>query len=103
MLAKRYFNVNFFSVDSSAQFRLKSEREWEDRQNQFTSEFFSLDLKLLESSISCVPLNTVLNMEDHEFDVSYNLPLPHRLVLNKLSVFVTNTVFIYRSNWNGSI
>jgi hypothetical protein len=58
-----------FTVGPSAQFRLKSEREWEDRQTGFSTEFFSLDLKILESAISCVPLKTILKMKDEEFDV----------------------------------
>ncbi len=59
----------FISVGSSAQFRLKSEREWEERQNVFTTEFFSLDIRVLESAIACIPLHTQLQMDENEFDV----------------------------------
>ncbi len=49
--------------------RFKSEREWEEGQKELSGELFSVDLRRLESSISCIPLKTILNMGDQEFDV----------------------------------
>ena len=53
---------------SDSMFRLKAEKEWEQKQTMFTNEIFSLDLTNLEKAVSCVPLPTQLGISKLEFE-----------------------------------
>ena len=55
------------SRSSESMFRLKSEKEWEEKQNLFTNEIFSLNLTNVEKVLSCVPLPVQLGISKSEF------------------------------------
>ena len=55
------------SRSSESMFRLKSEKEWEEKQNLFTNEIFSMDLTNVEKVLSCVPLPVQLGISKSEF------------------------------------
>jgi len=49
-------------VGSDAMLRTKLEREWEEKQQTFNTEYFALDLNNLEKAISCIPLHKQLDV-----------------------------------------
>lgn len=55
------------SRSSESMFRLKSEKEWEEKQNLFTNEIFSMNLTNVEKVLSCVPLPVQLGISKSEF------------------------------------
>ena len=55
------------SRTSESMFRLKSEKEWEEKQNLFTNQIFSMDLTNVEKVLSCVPLPVQLGISKSEF------------------------------------
>jgi len=68
--------ADFDYVMASAQgaeshFRLKSEKEWENHNenvSELSEEFFSLDLTELERSVSSIPLHLQVCLAEEEFD-----------------------------------
>ena len=56
------------SRSSVSMFRLKAEKEWEEKQTMFTNEIFSLDLTNLEKAVACVPLPVQLEIPKSEFE-----------------------------------
>jgi hypothetical protein len=56
------------SRSSDSMFRLKAEKEWEEKQTMFTNEIFSLDLTNLEKAVACVPLHVQLDISKSEFE-----------------------------------
>lgn len=53
---------------SQSLFRTKAEKEWEIKQNAFTSEFFSLDLKKMGDLIESIPLYEQIGMNPGDID-----------------------------------
>jgi len=56
------------SSDASDHLQLKAEKEWENRVQDFNSEFFALNLNNLETKISCVPLHQLLSISEEDLD-----------------------------------
>ena len=70
---ERYADVLAGAGGSASLLRLRAEREWEaeqERDAQFTSDLFSLDLQRLEAAVSCVPLYRQLDIPEEEIEVS---------------------------------
>ena len=76
-----YVIQNALKADSM--FRMKAEKEWEEKQTMFTNEIFSLDLANLEKAVSCVPLPVQLGMSRSQFDEKLFCPDAYNCLVDK--------------------
>ena len=76
-----YVIQNALKADSM--FRMKAEKEWEEKQTMFTNEIFSLDLVNLEKAVSCVPLPVQLGMSRSQFDEKLFCPDAYNCLVDK--------------------
>ena len=71
------------ALKSDSMFRMKAEKEWEEKQTMFTNEIFSLDLTSLEKVVSCVPLPVQLGISKSQFEEQLFCPDGYRHLVEK--------------------
>ena len=76
-----YVIQNALKADSM--FRMKAEKEWEEKQTMFTDEIFSLDLANLEKAVSCVPLSVQLDISRSQFEEKLFCPDAYQCLAEK--------------------
>ena len=76
-----YVIQNALKADSM--FRMKAEKEWEEKQTMFTNEIFSLDLANLEKAVSCVPLPVQLDISRLQFEEKLFCPDAYECLADK--------------------
>ena len=76
-----YVIQNALKADSM--FRMKAEKEWEEKQTMFTNEIFSLDLANLEKAVSCVPLPVQLDISRLQFEEKLFCPDAYQCLAEK--------------------
>ena len=80
------------ALKSDSMFRMKAEKEWEEKQTMFTNEIFSLDLANLEKAVSCVPLPVQLNISKSQFKEQLLCPETYQHLVDKAKINFENWV-----------
>lgn len=71
------------ALKSESMFRLKAEKEWEEKQTMFTDEIFSLNMTNLEKAVSCVPLPVQLDIPKLQFEENLFCPDGYKNLVEK--------------------
>merc|ERR1712156_639839 len=80
------------ALKSDSMFRMKAEKEWEEKQTMFTNEIFSLDLANLEKAVSCVPLPVQLNISKSQFKEQLLCPDSYQHLVDKAKINFENWI-----------
>lgn len=80
------------ALKSDSMFRMKAEKEWEEKQTMFTNEIFSLDLANLEKAVSCIPLPVQLNISKSQFKEQLLCPDSYQHLVDKAKINFENWV-----------
>merc|ERR1712223_96872 len=80
------------ALKSDSMFRMKAEKEWEEKQTMFTNEIFSLNLVNLEKAVSCVPLPVQLNISKSQFKEQLLCPDSYQHLIDKAKINFENWI-----------